>query len=286
MNKIFLAILFVMSCNPVFAVDESSVEAQRLYSERDYSAQGVANAKAAAEMYGRLASGAKGSELYDLKTGEAKAFYFVGSASKTKEEKIAFFQMGIDASKMVTKDFLPDLADEKLDLEAEAKKVLAKHTPAEVVQLAFGLYYAGINLGSWAEANGVMQSLKKWPELRSNMLVIQLLGHKEIALFGSSRVLGRAYYKLPKIAGGDMEKAGKYLSEAFAGSTNAKGVSSNGNNNIFWAEYLNEIEKVNDAKQVLKNFIDSNLNDLDPEALPENKNLQQIAKAILDRWEE
>ena len=284
MNKLLLTILFVFSCSPIFAVDDSVVQAEKLFSERDFSVQGIANAKAAAEMLGRLAANTKGSEQYELRIGQAKALYFVGSASQSKDEKIATFQLGIDVSKLVMKDFLPDLTDE--NLEAEAKKVLAKNTPAEISQLAHALYYAGINLGSWAEGNGVMQSLKKWPELRNNMLVIQLLGQKEIALHGSSRVLGRAYYKLPKIAGGDMEKAGKYLSEAFTSTTNPKGVSVSGNNNIFWAEYLKEVDKVNDAKQVLKNFIDSNLNDLDPETLPENKNLQQLAKTILDRWED
>lgn len=285
MNKIILATLFMFSCSPIFAIQDSATEANRLYSERDYSAQGISKAKAAAEMYSRLATTAgKGLEQNEYKISEARALYFAGSASKTKEEKIAIFQLGINAAKAVSSDFIPELTDK--NLESVAKTVLESRKPEEVAQLALALYYGGINLGSWAEANGVMESLNKWPVLRNQMLVVQLLNQKETALFGSNRVLGRAYYKLPKIGGGDMTKAGAYLGEAFEKTLNAKGVSLNGNNNIFWAEYLNEVDKVEEAKKVLRNFIDADLNDLDVEAIPENSNLKAVAKALLDRWED
>ena len=283
LSVLAISMIFILS-GAAFAEDTRK-SADELFAERDYSEAGMQKALDAAQMYGRLVDTAKSNEKNQLWIAQAKSYYFVGTGKKDKKEKIELFQKGIDAAMNVVKQYVGELKQQTL--ETTAKEVLAKVHPTEVLELAQALYYEGINLGSWAEANGVTQSLNKWPTLRNYMMLVDLLGHKQINHYGSSRVLGRAYYRLPVLAGGDMEKARKYLGEAFSNTrADDNSPSLNGNNNIFYAELLNKDSKKEEAIKVLKNFINTPADKLDADSIPENKALQATAKAILADWEE
>jgi hypothetical protein len=272
MKNLLLSLALAFSFAAV--AEDSRQNADALYAARDYSDAGVAKAMEAAEMYTRLS----------LWTDAAKSFYFVGSYQKDKQQRIAIFQKGIDAAQKIVTAYLPELKQQTL--EQTAKDVLAKYNPNEVLELSHALYYNGINLGAWAEANGVNQSLSKWPTLRNYMLMIDLLGHKDINHYGASRVLGRAYYRLPVIAGGDKDKARAYLSTAFD-NTKKDGISTNGNNNLFYAEFLyNSDKKKDEAIALLKAFVAANPDQLDPDSIPETKAAQEASKKLLTDWEE
>lgn len=266
--------------------EDSRQAADALYAQRDYTEAGAKNAQDAAEMYMRLAANAKDQDKNSLLTNASRAYYFVGSFKKEKNQKIDFFDKGMNAALNIVNKYAPELKQQ--NLEAVAKDILNKVNPNEIKELAHALYYAGINLGSWAEANGINQSLSKWPTLRSYMLLVNLLGHQDIAHYGASRVLGRAYYKLPVIAGGDKDKARTYLSEAFSKTqTGGNAVSANGNNNVFYAEFLyNSDKKKAEAIALLKAFVAMNPDALDPESIPETKSAQETAKKLLADWEE
>ncbi len=285
--KQFLLSLLLIASYQNWAIAESKSEADQNYSKRDFTPDGISAAKSAAEMYNKLGETAKGTDKNEMWIGEAKSYYFVGTGSKDKNNKIAFFQKGMDASTKVLKVYnLVELKEE--NLEATANDIRGKYSPNEVKEIAFALYYQGINLGAWAEANGVTQSLGKWPTLRTYISLIQHLGHRDIAHYGASRVLGRAYFKLPVFAGGSMEKAGRFLNEAFTKTvTKEGGPSVNGNNNLFYAEYLHKGNKEQKAEAVsiLKNFVNTPAEQLDPEMIPENKLAQKTAKELLSDWE-
>ncbi len=284
MNKLLVSLGTALTLSfSAQAFEDSRKSADDLFAQREYSDAGAQKAWDAAEMYARLTANAKSNEKNSLWISASRAYYFVGTFKKDKKQKIDVFQKGMDAALNLVKAYLPELKDQ--NLEAVAKEVLARVSPNEVLELSYALYYAGINLGSWAEANGVNQSLSKWPTLRNYMLMVQLLGHKQITHYGSSRVLGRAYYRLPVLAGGDKEKARKYLGEAFE-STKQGNISVQGNNNVFYAELLYSDKKRQDAIALLKAFVAANVDSLDPESIPENKAAQDLAKKLLVDWEE
>ncbi len=284
MKKFLIAFAIAMTLGSLAqAFEDSRKNADDLFAQRDLSEAGAQKALAAAEMYERLTGTAKASDKNSLWIGASRAYYFVGNLKNEKKDKIEIFQKGMDAVANVTKAYIPELS--QANLEAVSKDVLAKVNPNEVLELAHALYYASINLGSWAEANGITQSLSKWPILRNYLMLVELLGHKQINKYGSSRVLGRAYFRLPVLAGGDKEKARKYLGEAF-NETLQGNISTSGNNNVFYAELLYSDKKRDEAKNLLKTFIAANVDSLDPESIPENKAAQEVAKKILADWEE
>lgn len=284
MKNILLASSLVFTMVATAMAEDSRQAADTLYSQRENSDAGAQKAVEAADMYLRLTANAKSNEKNSLFVSAARAYYFVGSFTKDKNKKIEIFDKGMAAAQNVLKVYLPELKQQ--NLEAVAKEVLEKVNPNEVLELAHALYYEGINLGAWAEANGITQSLSKWPTLRNYMLLVNLLKKEDINLYGASRVLGRAYYRLPVIAGGDKDKARTYLSAAFNG-TLQDGVSKSGSTNVFYAEFLyNSDKKKDEAIKLLKAFVAANADTLDPEAIPETKSSQETAKKLLADWEE
>lgn len=284
MGNILLASSLVFTMMATAMAEDSRQAADTLYSQREVSEAGMQKAVDAADMYLRLTTDAKSTDKNSLYISAARAYYFVGSFKKEKNQKIEIFEKGMAAAQNVLKVYLPEVKQQ--NLEAIAKEVLAKVNPNEVLDLCHALYYEGINLGAWAEANGITQSLSKWPTLRNYMMLVNLLKHEDINLYGASRVLGRAYYRLPVIAGGDKDKARTYLSAAFNG-TLQDGVSKSGSTNLFYAEFLfNSDKKKDEAIKLLKAFVAANADALDPEAIPETKSAQETAKKLLADWEE
>ncbi|OQW50428.1 MAG: hypothetical protein A4S09_01145 [Proteobacteria bacterium SG_bin7] len=284
MKNILLACSLVFTMLATAMAEDSRQAADTLYSQREASETGVQKAIDAADMYLRLATNAKSNEKNSLLISASRAYYFVGTFKADKKQKIEIFEKGMAAAQTVLTAYLPELKQQ--NLEAVAKEVLDKVNPNEVLELSHALYYEGINLGSWAEANGITQSLSKWPTLRNYMLLVNLLKKEDINLYGASRVLGRAYYRLPVIAGGDKDKARTYLSAAF-NNTQQGGISRSGNNNVFYAEFLYNSEKKKDeAIKLLKAFVAANADTLDPDSIPETKVAQGTAKKLLADWEE
>jgi len=160
-----------------------------------------------------------------LKTSEAEAIYFVGQRVSSKDAKKELHTRGFEAAR----EAIALLAKSKNGKEAKSDEL---KTP-----LARAHYFFAINLGKWGEANGVLSSLSRWPELRDHLDMIDGLD-KTVEDYGSSRTRGRAYHKLPFASKDDAEKV---LAEAFE-NTLADGIElSKNSTTVFY--YLDILVK-------------------------------------------
>jgi tetratricopeptide (TPR) repeat protein len=125
--------------------------------------------------------------------------------------------------------------------------------------------------GSYGQAVGVSQSLHMVDSIKKEMAWI-LARDEGFDEGGAHRVLGRLYFKLPGIMGGDNEKAKEHLRRAIElGGKNTL-------NFLYLAEvHINEGEK-DQARALLQKLL--SLPD-DPDYLPESREHKERARVLL-----
>jgi hypothetical protein len=262
---------------------ELEAAAQKAYDGRDYSQPGRASALQAAQLYGQLskqATDASTKAKYMIQ--QAASCFFLGDSASDNGEKITQFSNGIAVSDAAVK--LLGIKDVNNVSDADIAAI-TKRPKDQIILLAEGLYVRGINLGQWGQANGVMQSLDKWPELRTTMELIVKIGAKSLHEYGAYRTLGRGYFKIPALLGGDVAKAQKYLSTAVNGSIAPGQVySTNGYNNLFYADLLKDQGQDAQAKKLLQDFLKADPNTLLPGYAAETREAQRQATEMLKNW--
>ncbi|MBT6326928.1 MAG: hypothetical protein HOJ35_13250 [Bdellovibrionales bacterium] len=174
-------------------------EASDLFAKRGLSRDGKAALEAADLVKTLAAASTSKEEKAGYKSREAEYIYFYGTRLTSKDAKKKFHIRGYEAA----------LASIKLLAKDSEGKVPT--APSNKVPLAKAHYFYAINLGKWAEANGVLSSLSRWPELKGHLNIIDSLD-KSVEEYGSARVRARALQKLPF---GSNSDARKLLKEAF-----------------------------------------------------------------------
>ncbi len=201
-------------------------EAAQLWTKRGET---TANALTAANMVRDLAATEQNAVVKaDLKTREAEYIYFVGVREGSNESKMKAHVRGQDAAQAAVKLLAKDNSGKQ-------------PTSAEVaVNLARAHYFFAINLGKWGEANGVLASLGRWPELRDRLDIIDSLD-ATVEDFGATRTRARALHKLPGFVGGDKDKSEQLLAE-ISEKTLADGyaISRNSTTVFFYLDILAE----------------------------------------------
>ncbi len=248
MGKLLLC--FVLSANVFAATVE---EAKGLFENRGQNAD---NAEIAANMFKDLATKAASAvEKGILKTKEAQATYYVGGLQTSDAKKKEVYGRGMEAAKE---------AFTTLDASAEASKT----------DKATAHYFYAINLGKWAEANGVLASLGRWPELKEQLDIIDSLD-KSVDDYGSLRTRARALHKLPF---GDKGESEKLLAEASLKTYNeAFGLGNNTTANNYYLDILaknrnsQKFCELYNATNALLELSDEELKELNPAKLPESK---------------
>lgn len=281
---LFSAALAASMVSAVAFADDTATQAQQQFQQRDYSGAGIGHAQQAADLYAQAAATATDNGVKaKMLVGESEALFFVGNASADQATKLDRHQKGINVADQATK--LLGLADVASATDPQLQALKAKLSAADVATLAEALYFRGINLGNWGQLNGVVQSLSKWPELRRGMESIETLGLVQIHNYGAYRILGRGYFKIPSLLGGDMTKAEKYLSTAVS-KTLVPGTnfSRDGFNNIYYAELLHENGDDDTATAILNAFIKADPATVDATAIPEIRQNQIDAANDLKSW--
>jgi hypothetical protein len=187
MVRTLLALACVLSFSAFASTPE---EAQRLFEKRGES---PTNALAAADIYRNLASSSRDPRVQaEMKLKEAEAIYFVGykAPMNPKEPKLRLFERGYTAADQASRFF------EAQGMNSEA---------------ALAGFWYGSNLGKWGETNGVLASLRRWPELKARSMRIRELD-PTVAEYGANRILGKAYLSIPFESN---EEGLAFLQEAF-----------------------------------------------------------------------
>lgn len=279
------ALLVSMASSVAWADANKDAEvAREHYAQRDYTAAGIDHAKQAADLFGKAASATDDDGLKArYLTSQSEALYFTGAATDDNTTKINLHNDGLAVGTQAVKLLgITDVAKVTNAQLTELKKTLSQEA---LEDLANAIYQRGANLGAWGQANGVVQSLSKWPELRRSMEAIERLGLVSMYDYGPYRVMGRGYYKIPALMGGDMAKAERYLSTAF-NRTKVEGqtISRNGFNNIYYAEVLYSKGDETRAMRILEDLIKADPVALDPNGVIEIQEAQRQAQDLLKSW--
>lgn len=225
--------------------------------------ESVANAQSCVTKAGEaLKVAASEEQKYDALVLQSRCTYYVGMKTSGDDAKIAVFKRAMVYAE-------------------EAKKILKDRAEA--------YFFYGINLGRWAEANGIMKSLGERHNLRRNMEAVLTksakdddgkdLAGREYDGYGANRTLGRMYFKLPGMFGGDNQKAEKLLREAVA-------LTSKDYPNALNVYYLAEILVANDKKGEAKRILDEVLafegkpEKYNPRRVPETEDELKLARAL------
>ena len=276
---LFSALLSLAIAAPAFATTEDQAASE--YSKREFSEAGIGHAREAAKLYGELAASASDNNAKaKFLTSQSQSQYFVGNASSDngtkKDQHWAGYQSASEALRLLGVDD-PQRADagQLKGLPVEQRTMIAE-----------ALYHRGANLGMWGQANGVVSSLGRWPELRKYMELIEEIGMASHRDFGAARTLGRGYYKIPRLLGGSMDRAYEYLSNA-VNQTKVSGqpFSRNGYNNTFYAEVLNAQGRTDEAIEMLKAFVAASPENVDRNEVPEIRQSQREAADLISAWE-
>ncbi len=272
------------------AFAQTADEAAALYTKRGQRVTRAeqSNAYKAAKIYEAVAAKASTDlEKATNLTKSAQAYYFAAEQILTNKIEDGDASAISDLSK-TEKETIMNIHDLGVKNARTATALLEDKasTDEEKLQLALSYYRTGSNLGKWAEAKGVVQSLKRWPELRDTMeKILKLDGgaYKYVEAYGANRILGRAYYKLPSISGGDKELSLKLLKEAFENTKDGGSISTYSVNNTYYAETLISLGKDEEARVILTDLVDlDDVADYNPNRIPETTVDQVIAQNILD----
>ena len=205
---------------------------------------------------------ATAEQKYDALVLQSRCAYYVGMKTKGDDNKVKVYKEGMKYAE-------------------DGKNVLKDRAEA--------YFYYGINLGRWAEANGIMKSLGERHNLRRSMETVLVkaakddegreIAGKDYDGWGANRTLGRMYFKLPGMFGGDNDKAEKLLREAVA---NTPSDYKNSLNVYYLAEVLIAKSKIAEAKKVLDELIsyESRPEKYNPRRIPETLDDIALAKAI------
>lgn len=136
-----------------------------------------------------------------------------------------------------------------------------------------GHFWIAANMGALAESFGMRQGIKYRAAIRESLDAVLAIdpGYQQ----GSAdRALGRWYFKVPGLFGGDNRKSEEHLRKALAYNENSIITR------LFLAETLEEMGQRDAAIQQLKAALAA---PLDPEWIPEDTRFKQQAQALLKK---
>jgi tetratricopeptide (TPR) repeat protein len=136
-----------------------------------------------------------------------------------------------------------------------------------------GHFWKAANMGALAEAHGLRQGIRYRGQIREALETARTLSP---GYFDGSpdRALGRWYYKVPGLFGGDMRKSEAHLRNAL--TYNPDSIISL----LFLAETLVELDRRADARAALQKALGT---PPDPEWLPEDARFKVQARDLLAR---
>jgi len=234
--------VLIASCILLFyipGVTAQSAEADRLYADR----ADLANARRAAGIW--RAELAADPRNFDAAWKIARADYWLGGHGADAERRTDLEQ-GIDAGRKAA--------------------ALQPNRPE-------GHFWIAANMGALAESFGLRQGLKYRKRIKEELETVLRLD--AAFLDGSAdRALGRWYFKVPALFGGDRRKAEAHLRKSLTYD------AANTTSHFFLGELLEDEGRKNDARAEFQAVLDAPLN---PAWTPEDREFKEKARGALSR---
>ncbi len=273
----FLTLLITLASFSVFA--NTIEEAKSLYANRGLDAQGLENAKKAAEMYKSILASSSGLSVVEkahLLINESEALYFVGLVQQRNgDEDSALktfwsgYEVGLSAVNM--------LGNNPGDKDAPVSPKVAGNEKV----LALSMYWELVNVLRWGKIYGIFQALAKWKEIGKPRIEDILRLDPTTMVYGVHRSAGKALLTLPgnqKIQG---RSALDFLKEAYEANENTVGDITLSNNMATVTFYMEALRDAKDAStfcpiytgaaEFMANADDETINQMFPNLVPEAK---------------
>jgi tetratricopeptide (TPR) repeat protein len=139
-----------------------------------------------------------------------------------------------------------------------------------------GHFWLAANMGGMAEAAGIRGGLKYRGDIKRELETVLALD-ASFQKGSADRALGRWYFKVPKLFGGNRQKSLEHLRRALAYDPNDAASLS------FLADTLLDLDRREEARQTLEKLVTV---PIDPEWAPESREFQRQAAATLARLRE
>ena len=207
-----------------------------LYADRE----NLASARRAVAIW---AAAPNGTGAFDAAWKLARACYWLGGHAPEKERK-SFYDQGIKA--------------------AQKAATLEPKKPE-------GHFWLAANMGSMAEASGMMTGLKYRGTIKKELETTRQLD-AGFMQGSADRALGRWYFKVPSLFGGSNKKAEAHLRASL--TYNPESTVSR----YFLAEVLIDERRLDEARAELTRVIDA---PFDPDWAPEDRDYKTKAAALL-----
>jgi hypothetical protein len=238
------------------AARQSLEAAKKLFAQR--SGSSMKSVDDAISTLSSAESQAQDKELkFDILVLESRALYFKGThtnGDSSKKDIHALGQAKADAAEALTTDY------------------------------AESVFFAGINLARWGEANGIISSVSQVPTLKKYMAKAMDRTTRDdkagesVDGFGPHRTLGRMFKKLPGLLGGSHSESVKELDKA------VKGDPTNALNIVYLADTLmkdgNDSEKA-EGRRLLNDLLAKDPSTLNPDRSAEAAEEFALARLVL-----
>ena len=219
----------VVFCLFGMALFASSQSADELVAQADEMLMSLADMDTAKDILAKYETAAETIEnKYDVNWKMSRIIYHIGNHTADKKMQQEIFSQAIV------------LAEKAIALEPEKPD---------------GHYWLAVNNGKFGESKGVMKSLGMVKPIKESLnKVIELDRTYEEG--GADRVLGRVFFKVPGIAGGDKDESLRHLLKSIEYGPNDPVTL------LYLGETylaLNEIDKAREALDKVVNMVDDGL---------------------------
>ena len=219
----------VVFCLFGMALFASSQSADELVAQADEMLMSLADMDTAKDILAKYETAAETIEnKYDVNWKMSRIIYHIGNHTADKKMQQEIFSQAIV------------LAEKAIALEPEKPD---------------GHYWLAVNNGKFGESKGVMKSLGMVKPIKESLnKVIELDRTYEEG--GADRVLGRVFFKVPGIAGGDKDESLRHLLKSIEYGPNDPVTL------LYLGETylaLNEIDKAREALDKVVNMMDDGL---------------------------
>jgi len=228
------------SCIVLFYISvlaAQSADPDQLYADRS----NLASARRAAEIW--KANLAGGPDAFEAAWKLARDDYWLGGHAPASEQR-KWFEEGIDGGK---------------------KAIALQPGRPE------GHFWMAANMGALAESFGVRQGVKYRKPIKDALLTVLRLD-PSFQQGSADRALGRWYYKVPGLFGGDHRLAEQHLRASLKYTDNSTA------SHFFLAELFLDDDRKADARVELQKVIDA---PLDPQWTPEDREFKDKARRLL-----
>jgi tetratricopeptide (TPR) repeat protein len=240
LRLVLTLVLLIGGLSATALAAQASDDPDRLYAERE----DVAKALAAASIWDRRLAANAGD--FESAWKLARACYWLGSHVATDQRR-SQLDRGIEAARRA--------------IAAEPKQ-------------AAGHFWLAATMGAMAEIAGMRAGLRYRGEIKRELE--QVLALDAAYEKGSAdRALGRWYFKVPGLFGGDDQKSLEHLKRSLTYDPDSAASWS------FMADTLRELGKRDEAKQALQKVLSAPVTD--SEWAPETREFQRQAAAALQK---